>query len=602
VSLLSREFGKASVSLSGMTPAHLARDGEDGILVFDDVVGTEDRPALDEGDVLFVDGSQGVIGIPGGFDRAARRAIRRMYAPLRAYAAASDDESHLRAVIEEAATASDAAFAFLLEAALLYRVVPPGVAARRLLAAIATGVGRPAYEPQLASMLERILDGAAQRCDQARAALSDVDDLEELQRALRTLESGLERDLRLVEDLGGDPDRLENHLEGVLGAAAERRSALEVLLRDEIGAALKLTDESLRTRLGGLFRLLRRARTAGVTESDVAQLHARLSRQLADERARAGTLLVVPLIQNVRPDRTLLGGKAASLVDILRALPEGCRTPRGFVVTSASYRLHLLGEIGEKLRVAAESHDEAVASRLARAAILSASIPDDVREAIADAFHALGAAKLAVRSSATIEDGPLGSLAGLFDTYLGVQGLDDLMDRVRWIWASLWNARAIAALAATGLSPLRAGQAVLVQELIETTSAGVLLSRDPGGRPDTLLINATWGLGEGISQGDVTGDLYWVRRSSGELVASEPGASATRIELASEGMGTVEVPLGPEWKDRRCLNDSQLSRLAALARALEATTGRAQDVEFGFGPDDGLVVFQLRRIVPRRAE
>jgi pyruvate,water dikinase len=601
VSLLSREFGKASVAFSGITPAHLSRDGEEGVLILDDVVGGATRAAIDEGDILFLDGTGGVIGIPGGVDRAARRAVRRLHATLVAYAATPDDETHVRALVEEAAAADEAAFAFLLEAALVYRVVPPGFPSRRLLAALAAGTGRPGYETRIAGLLERVLADAALRCDRARDALADVDDLEELQRALRTLETALERDLRLVEDLGGDPDRLERHLEAVLAVAAARRATLELSLREELRAAINLTDEALRAKLGGLFRLLRRARGAGTPGDEFAQLHARLSRQLAEERARAGTLLVVPLISGARADRQLVGGKAASLLEVLRTLPAGCRTPRGFAVTSASYRLHLLGEIGEKLRLAAEADDEASTSRLARAAILSGEVPEEVREAVADAFEALGATRLAVRSSATIEDGPLGSLAGLFDTYLGVHGYRDLMDRVRWIWASLWNARALAALAATGLSPLRASQAVLVQELIDTTSAGVLLSRDPGGRPDTLLINATWGLGEGISQGDVSGDLYWVRRSSGDVLESEPGATSSRIELAAEGMGTVEVPLGPEWSDRRCLNPSQLARLADLARTLEAATGRAQDVEFGFDRNDELVVFQLRRIVPRRA-
>jgi hypothetical protein len=151
-----------------------------------------------------------------------------------------------------------------------------------------------------------------------------------------------------------------------------------------------------------------------------------------------------------------------------------------------------------------------------------------------------------------------------------------------------------------GQSPLRASQAVIVQEMIETRSAGVLFSRDPSGRSDTMLINAAWGLGEGISQGELAGDLFWVRRSTGELIASETGRATHRIELAPKGMGTVEVPLPPEQRERPCLSAEELGRVAALARSLEEVTGRAQDVEFGFDRDGGLVVFQMRRIVPRR--
>jgi phosphoenolpyruvate synthase/pyruvate phosphate dikinase len=109
-------------------------------------------------------------------------------------------------------------------------------------------------------------------------------------------------------------------------------------------------------------------------------------------------------------------------------------------------------------------------------------------------------------------------------------------------------------------------------------------------------------LGEGISQGELAGDLFWVRRSTGELIAAETGHATHRIELAPQGMGTIEVPLLPEQRGKSCLTAMELSRVAALARALEDVTGRAQDVEFGFDHDGGLVVFQMRRIVPRRPE
>jgi pyruvate,water dikinase len=354
--------------------------------------------------------------------------------------------------------------------------------------------------------------------------------------------------------------------------------------------------------MGGLFRLLRRARAAHVEPEDVVRLHRRLAAQLAEERARAGRHLVVPLVSGATRERALVGGKAQALIDARDVMPEGCRIPRGFVVTSAAYRLHLLGETGEKLRLAVDEIDANATSRKARAALLAGEVPEEVREAIKEGFDALGAGRLAVRSSATIEDGPLGSLAGLFDTYLGVSGYDDLLDRIRWSWASLWNARALAALSSMGLSPLRASQAVIVQEMIETRSAGVLFSRDPSGRPDTLLINATWGLGEAISQGELAGDLFWVRRSTGELIASELSGGAHRIELAPQGIGTVEVPLAADQRGRPCLTAAELAEVAALARALEDMSGRAQDIEFGFDHAGRLVVFQLRRIVPRRLE
>ncbi len=600
VSLLSREFGKPSVSLSGMAPARLSGEGEEGVLVFDDVVGAGGRAVIDEGDIVLLDGGRGVLTVPGGLDRRAREGVRRLHAPLAAFGKLPDDDGLLRALL--VAAADPDTIDFLLEAAFPYRLVPAGAAARRLLEGLAAEAPRPGFAKSIEAIRERVLSEAALRCDDALSSLQGAEDLEDVQRGLRRLERALERDLQLLEDLGGDPDRLEQKLEPVLAAAASRRSSLERELATEVRRALDLPDDHIGPRLGGLFRLLRRARAAKVDLDDVQRLHQRLARRLAEERARAGTHLVVSLASGPPHERALLGGKARALIDVRETLPEGCRIPRGFVVTSASYRLHLLGETGEKLRLAVEGVDELAVSRMARAAILSGEIPDEVREAVSEAYERLGAARCAVRSSATIEDGPLGSLAGLFDTYLGVSGLDDVLDRIRWSWASLWNARALAALSSLGLSPLRASQAVLVQEMIETRAAGVLFSRDPAGRPDALLVNAAWGLGEAISQGEVAGDLYWVRRTSGALLAAETGRSSQRIELAPAGMGTVEVPLPPEQRGRPCLSSSELHRVASLARTLEDVTGRAQDVEFGFDHDGGLIVFQLRRIVPRRLE
>jgi pyruvate,water dikinase len=137
---------------------------------------------------------------------------------------------------------------------------------------------------------------------------------------------------------------------------------------------------------------------------------------------------------------------------------------------------------------------------------------------------------------------------------------------------------------------------VLVQEMVPTRAAGVLVTRDPAGLPDTILVNATWGLGETIGQGETTGDLYWVRRSTGEAVATETDAAVHRVELDPERPGTVVVPLAPDQVGRPCLSESDLARLAELSRALELATGRGQDVEFGFTHDGALVLFQSRRI------
>lgn len=604
VSLLSREFGKPSVSLVGVTPARFGGEDEAGLLVFEDVVGADGPAALEEGDIVLLDGTRGYVALPCGLDAASRATARRVFIPLAAYGKLPADPALLDAVLAACPPDDETALAFVLDAALVYRRTPPGRPSRALLEALRRREGADGGRigALLSRLADSVIDDAGERCRRAEEDLARVEDLGELQRSLRRFEAALERALRLLEDVGADPDRLEQRLEPVLVAAGARGKLLETRLAEEVERALALSEDALATRLGGLFRLLRRARAAHLDPESVGALHRRLTQRLAEERARSGAHLTVPLIAGAPRDRALVGGKAAGILEVVDALPRGCHVPPGFVVTAAAYRLHLLGETGERLRLALEADDESEVSRKARAAILAGDIPEEVVEAMRDAFGRLRAGRLAVRSSATIEDGPVGSLAGLFDTYLGADGFDDLVERVRWAWASLWNARALAALSASGQSPLRASLAVLVQELVPTRAAGVLFSRDPSGRPDTLLVNASWGLGEGISQGETPGDLYWVRRSSGETLASETGLARFRIELAPRGIGTVEVPLSPGERERGCLTGPELARLAELARRLEEVTGRAQDIEFGFEPDGDLVLFQVRRVVPRRSD
>lgn len=604
VSLLSREFGKPSVSLGvGSVVEIVAGADSPALLRLVDVVGAEDGPVLDEGDLVLVDGDQGTVAIPGGVSAETRRRIREVHAVLVAYARHPSSAHLLDALVRAVAEEGDLGSAYALEAALTYRLAPRGEPTRRLLTALGERTGAAeAVGARVAAIRRRLQGEIERRCREAVEAIDLASDLDELERTLRAFEARLGPEFALLDDLAMESDEVEPGLDTVLAAADRRRKSLRSRLEDEVDAALGLPPEGLRPALGGLFRTLRRARAARLEPKKVERLHARLSQTLAEERRRSGVHLVVRLGPDARRDRTLIGGKAAGLVDVAGLLPGGCRVPAGFVVTTAAYRLHLLGETGERLRLAvADGGDEGTVSRRARAAILGGEIPREVADAVAQAAAALGSSRLAVRSSATVEDRSTSSLAGLFDTYLGVRGLEETLERIRWSWASLWNARALVALAAAGLSPLRASIAVLVQEIVPTRAAGVLLSSDPGGRPDTLVVNAAWGLGEAVSQGEVAGDLFWVKRSVGATLATELGGSNRKVVLDPSGPGTIDAPLSSEEAKRPCLDADDLARLAELARALERGTGRAQDVEFGFSPEGDLVVFQIRRVVPSRS-
>jgi hypothetical protein len=268
------------------------------------------------------------------------------------------------------------------------------------------------------------------------AAISEPDDLK--RRVSRVEEEALHC-RRQLEDLGQMAADLEDALLEYQEKAEAVRDSIRFSLTQEVETMLAMPDEALRHRIGGLFQLLRRARTIRLDRELTGPLQACLSRHLAEERARAGTHLIIPLdAEDGIRDRSLVGGKGAGLFQIRSSLPSGCRIPWGFVVTTSAYKLHLLGENGERVREALESDgDEPSISRRAKAAILGSPIPPEVGRALAAAIAGRESIRLAVRSSGTLEDGPAGSLAGQYDSYLGVRGRDELARRIRMAWSSL---------------------------------------------------------------------------------------------------------------------------------------------------------------------
>jgi hypothetical protein len=579
-------------------------DREPGpLLSLEDVVGDAGLVTLDEGDLVLLDGDAGTVAVPRLSSPAERDALRHLHGRLVAYGLRADGEDGLAEVVDAAARGGKAMVPYLAEAALAYGVVPRGEPTRRLLDALeASPALRAPLRARAAEIGRRVQTEIDHGCREAVAAARATSDPEELERVLRAFEARLAPRFALLEDLALAGDAVEPQLDAVLRAAEERRGELRASLTREIDAALATGEGEMRSGLGGWFRLLRRARAAHLEPARVESLHGRLTRVLAEERRRAGTHLVLPIPAPGRVGRDLIGGKAAGLNEVAGLLAPDCGIPEGFVVTAAAYRLHLLGETGERLRLAArDSADRLELSRRARAAILGGPVPSEVIEAVTQALAGRETERLAVRSSATVEDGTATSLAGLFDTYLGVSGVERVLERMRWAWASLWNARALAALEPGGRPPLQAAQAVLIQRMVPTRTAGVFFTSDPSGLPDTMLVSAWWGLGEGISQGTLRGEAFWVRRSTGEPVASESGDAPGKVVLDPAAPGTMEVPLAPEETGRPCLDREQLRRLAGLARTLERGTGRAQDVEFGFDDRGALHVFQIRRIVPTRS-
>jgi pyruvate, water dikinase len=292
-------------------------------------------------------------------------------------------------------------------------------------------------------------------------------------------------------------------------------------------------------------------------------------------------------------DVEVAGGKGASLA---RMTALGMPVPPGFVVpadaleaalagTAASIREVLArGESGEDL---AAISAEAIA--LVRAADSGGAFPAEVEAA----YARLGDVPVAVRSSATAEDSEAASFAGQQETYLHVHGVDGIVERIRDCWCSFFTERALFYRSKKGsLSDL--GMAVVVQRMVEPDVAGVLFTIDPTrGRRDRMLVEAVFGLGEGVVSGQLTPDHFVLTRD-GRVKRTKLSPQPYKIVAGPSG-GTVEVELEAGAGAAACVTEDQLARLAAVGLELEERLGGPQDIEWAI-QDDELFVLQSRPV------
>ncbi|MEU7765543.1 phosphoenolpyruvate synthase [Nocardia sp. NPDC049190] len=234
------------------------------------------------------------------------------------------------------------------------------------------------------------------------------------------------------------------------------------------------------------------------------------------------------------------------------------------------------------------------AAEAMRAAIGTTPIPPEVGALIAEAYDRLGAGAIAVRSSVVAEDGAERSYAGQFDTFLNVNGLDMVLDRVRDCWASAFSERSVR-YAFAGGKPNALATAVVLQRLIVARASGVAFTANPiSGAADELVISAVYGLGEGLVSGAVDADTVVVEKSSGRVLETVVGDKDRLYAPADEqGLGMIEVD--ESRRGRLTLSDAEIADVVALGRTVAASLGAPQDIEWAID-DDGLWVLQSRPI------
>jgi len=333
------------------------------------------------------------------------------------------------------------------------------------------------------------------------------------------------------------------------------------------------------------------------------------------------TALVVPFEHLRMSDVEVVGGKNASLGEMISQLAaSGVRVPGGFATTAHAFREFLKHEGLDKrieARLATLNTDDVRALAEAGAEIrgwLEAQpFPADLEAQIRHSFAQLTAenpgVSFAVRSSATAEDLPDASFAGQQETFLNVVGIEDVLHKMKEVFASLYNDRAISYRVHKGFAHADVALSAGVQRMVRSDlgSAGVMFTIDTeSGFKDVVFITSSYGLGETVVQGAVNPDEFYVHKpalKNGKLpiIRRNLGSKLLRMEFASaeekaaSGKLVKTVDTVPEARNRYSLNDAEVIELARYALIIEKHYGRPMDIEWGRdGVDGQIYILQAR--------
>ncbi len=315
--------------------------------------------------------------------------------------------------------------------------------------------------------------------------------------------------------------------------------------------------------------------------------------------------LLVGLDQIGDDDGARVGGKAVALAALQRS---GHPVPRSLCLTTEAYELFV-----ERAGLRAVIHQELgrksfgdmrweeiwdVALRI-RNRFLRAPVPGEVAGAVeAQLEKQLPAGALAVRSSAPGEDSEGASFAGLHDSFVGVRGVEAVVEAIRGVWASLWNDRALLYRRELGIDVDRSAMAVVIQELIDGEVSGIGFGIHPTD-PELAVVESVYGLNQGLVDGTIEPDRWILERATSHITDHAPPAERRR--LVARGSQTVVEELPPELAASPPLDEGGVLRVFDALRACEALFGGAQDVEWTV-TDERLVLLQSRPVTTSTAD
>ncbi|MGD9394016.1 MAG: PEP/pyruvate-binding domain-containing protein [Dehalococcoidia bacterium] len=312
-----------------------------------------------------------------------------------------------------------------------------------------------------------------------------------------------------------------------------------------------------------------------------------------------------------REHKKLVGKKCANLGEMLRL---GLNVPPGFATSIAMYRRFAretgaAAEIDAYVKPMGQLKGKSITvfdemSRKIRGIIESQGIPQALAEMIASYYQKLnqnGEGAVSVRSSGA-ESRP-----GMFETYLNVVGIEDVLDKIKKVWSSTYTARAIALRANKDIPATADELGVAVSRMVNARSAGIAFTLDPiTGDTSRVVIDSSWGLGEGVVIGDQDVDHFVVAKKSLEIIASTTGKKTKKVVKRKRGVGRDDVPA--RQQSAPSLDNNEVLAIAKLALFLEEKMGGAQDVEWAIDadatPPDNIVLLQTRpaKLTVKKAE
>ncbi|MDR0791652.1 MAG: phosphoenolpyruvate synthase [Methanomassiliicoccaceae archaeon] len=301
-------------------------------------------------------------------------------------------------------------------------------------------------------------------------------------------------------------------------------------------------------------------------------------------------------------DIPYVGGKGANLGELTSA---GFPVPDAFVLTTVAYdhfmdKSKISDKVEKELASIRKDSDQSLtdASARVRGFFEQHEIPADLKKEILDAYSKLFPAGkkgfVAVRSSATAEDLPDASFAGQQETFLNVSTPDDLLDKVRKCWSSLFTARAISYRDKQGFDHTAVKLAVVVQRMVNSEASGIMFTVDPNTGKDDIIVEAGFGLGEAIVGGEVTPDMYVVNKGHMEIVKKRIATQKWKY-IKGESGATRKADVPKELQKAQKIEDKFIIEVASIGRQIEIHYERPMDIEWCI-EDNRVYIVQARPV------